>query len=63
VVINGKALTFSFALDALEVIVQLAQDFIPALLNDKVCWKCRELEGALLHAPNCMASGSCPLQS
>lgn len=36
VVINGKALTFSFALDALEVIAQLSQDFLPLLPNDKV---------------------------
>jgi hypothetical protein len=36
VVINGKALTFSFALDALEVIAQLSQDFLPPLPNDKV---------------------------
>lgn len=36
VVINGKALTFNFALDALEVIAQLAQDFLPPLPNDKV---------------------------
>lgn len=62
VVINGKALTFSFALDALEVIVQLAQDFIPALPNDKVCWNCRELKGSLLHVPNCTASGSCSVE-
>jgi hypothetical protein len=36
VIINGKALTFSFALDALEVIAQLSQDFLPPLPNDKV---------------------------
>lgn len=36
VVINGKSLTFSFALDALEVVAQLSQDFLPPLPNDKV---------------------------
>jgi hypothetical protein len=46
VVINGKALTFSFALDALEVIAQLSRDFLPPLPNDKVC--CCDT-GALLH--------------
>lgn len=37
VVISGKShLSFSFALDALEVVAQLSGDFIPALPNDKV---------------------------
>jgi hypothetical protein len=42
VVINGKSLTFSFALDALEVIAQLSHDFLPPLPNDKVnhCGSC-----------------------
>lgn len=36
VVINGSSCTFSFALDALEVITQISQDFIPSTKADKV---------------------------
>lgn len=60
VVINGKALTFSFALDALEVIAQLSQDFIPALPNDKVCvvWGMHQ---AWWDASRCSSGLHCPL--
>jgi len=36
VVINSKACTFSFALDALDVAAQLREEFIPVCRDDKV---------------------------
>lgn len=59
VVIHGKACTFSFALDALEVVGQLASDFIPASRDDKVggrrgVWR---LEAAANQTMQCFAQG------
>lgn len=60
VVINGKALTFSFALDALEVTAQLSRDFLPPLPNDKVrcdtascicMWRWRPQLSCMHHCP------------
>jgi hypothetical protein len=53
VVIYGKSLTFSFALDALEVTAQMSQDFLPPpplLPSDKVN-HCRSCPHCLEHKP------------
>jgi hypothetical protein len=64
VVINGKAVTFNFALDALEVVAQLTPDFIPALPNDKVSCPtatCRVWALTSLGSVWALATGSCTI--